>query len=123
MVGGATSVELAREMGIEGARVRRAFGFNILKQRILEVVGKPPDVGLSHPPYHTTSLSKAARCGAAESLKTLEHRRYKGRVPGLCGLNFDARGARGKTRRRNSLRRANVDGQSCSGLTALTRHG
>ena len=27
-------------------------GFNILKQRILEAVGKPSDLVLSHPPYH-----------------------------------------------------------------------
>jgi hypothetical protein len=27
-------------------------GFNILKQRILEVVQKPSDLVLSHPPYH-----------------------------------------------------------------------
>jgi hypothetical protein len=27
-------------------------GFNILKQRIPEVVGKPSDLVLSHPPYH-----------------------------------------------------------------------
>ena len=27
-------------------------GFNILKQRILDVVGRPSDLVLSHPPYH-----------------------------------------------------------------------
>src|SRR6516162_4601084 len=36
-----------------GAWPRPIFGlFNILKQRILEVVGKPSDLVLSHPPYH-----------------------------------------------------------------------
>jgi hypothetical protein len=52
MVGSGTSVEVAREMGIEAHGLDLHSGFNILKQRILEVVGKPSDLVLSHPPYH-----------------------------------------------------------------------
>jgi len=51
MVGG-TSVEVAREMGIEAHGLDLHSGFNILEQRILDVVGKPSDLVLSHPPYH-----------------------------------------------------------------------
>ena len=52
MVGGGTSVEVAREMGIEAHGLDLHSGFNILKQRILDAVGKPSDLVLSHPPYH-----------------------------------------------------------------------
>ena len=52
MVGGGTSVEVAREMGIEAHGLDLHSGFNILKQRILEAVGKPSDLALSRPAYH-----------------------------------------------------------------------
>lgn len=52
MVGGGTSVEVAREMGIEAHGLNLHSGYNILKQRILDVVGKPSELMLSHPPYH-----------------------------------------------------------------------
>jgi len=51
MVGG-TSVEVAREMRIEAHGLDLHSGFNILKRRILDEVGKPSDLVLSHPPYH-----------------------------------------------------------------------
>jgi hypothetical protein len=52
MVGSGTSVEVAREMHIEAYGLDLRSRFNILKQRILEVVQKPSDLVLSHPPYH-----------------------------------------------------------------------
>jgi hypothetical protein len=52
MVGSGTSVEVAREMNIEARGLDLHSGFNILKQSILEVVGKPSDLVLSHPPYN-----------------------------------------------------------------------
>jgi len=52
MVGGGTSGEVAREMGIEAHGLDLHLGFNILKRRILDEVGKPSDLVLSHPPYH-----------------------------------------------------------------------
>jgi hypothetical protein len=52
MVGGGTSIEVAREMRIEAHGLDLHSGFNVLKQRILDVVGKPSDLVLSHPPYH-----------------------------------------------------------------------
>ncbi len=51
-VGSGTSVEVARELGIEAYGLDLHSGFNILKQRILEAVGKPSDLVISHPPYH-----------------------------------------------------------------------
>ena len=51
-VGSGTSVEVAREMGIEAYGLDLHSGFNILKQRILDVVGQPSDLIMSHPPYH-----------------------------------------------------------------------
>ena len=52
MVGSGTSVEVAREMGIEAYGLDLHSGFNILKTSILATVGKPSDLVLSHPPYH-----------------------------------------------------------------------
>ena len=52
MVGSGTSVEVAREMGIEAYGLDLHSGFDILKDSILEAVGKPSDLVLSHPPYH-----------------------------------------------------------------------
>jgi len=52
MVGSGTSVEVAREMGIESYGLDLHSGFNILEHSILETVGKPSDLVLSHPPYH-----------------------------------------------------------------------
>jgi hypothetical protein len=63
MVSGGTSVEVAREMGIEAHGLDLHSGFNILTQHILEAVGNPSDLVLSHPPYHT-SWSTAAGSGA-----------------------------------------------------------
>jgi hypothetical protein len=52
MMGSGTSVEVAREMGIEAHGLDLHSGFNILKDSILKAVGKPSDLVLSHPPYH-----------------------------------------------------------------------
>lgn len=52
MVGSGTSVEVAREMGIEAYGLDLHSGFNILKDSILETVGKPSGLVFSHPPYH-----------------------------------------------------------------------
>lgn len=51
MVGSGTSVEVAREMGIECYGLDLHSGFNVLADSILERVGKPADLVLSHPPY------------------------------------------------------------------------
>lgn len=51
-VGSGTSVEVARDLGIEAYGLDLHSGFNILKQRILDAVGKPSDLVFSHPPYH-----------------------------------------------------------------------
>ena len=43
-------------MRIEAYGLDLRSGFNILKQRILEVVQKPLDLVLSRPPYHDMIL-------------------------------------------------------------------
>lgn len=51
MVGSGTSVEVAKEMQIEAYGLDLHSGFNALHDSILQVVGKPADLCLSHPPY------------------------------------------------------------------------
>lgn len=51
MVGSGTSVEVAREMQIECYGLDLHQGFNVLRDSILETVGKPASLVLSHPPY------------------------------------------------------------------------
>lgn len=52
MVGSGTSVEVAKEMGIEAHGLDLHGGFNILRDSILQSVGKQADMVFSHPPYH-----------------------------------------------------------------------
>jgi hypothetical protein len=63
MVGSGTSVEVAREMGIEAHGLDLHSGFNILKDSILKAVGKPSDLVLSHPPYHDLIPYSASEWG------------------------------------------------------------
>lgn len=51
MVGSGTSIEVANEMGIEAYGLDLHSGFNVLRDSILERVGKPADLVVSHPPY------------------------------------------------------------------------
>lgn len=51
MVGSGTSVEVAREMGIQAFGLDLHSGFNVLRESILSVVGQPADLVVSHPPY------------------------------------------------------------------------
>lgn len=51
MMGSGTSIEVAEEMGIEAYGLDLHQGFNILRDSILEKVGKEVDLCLSHPPY------------------------------------------------------------------------
>lgn len=51
-VGGGTSIEVAREMGIEALGLDLHSGFNLLRDSILETAGKPADLVISHFPYH-----------------------------------------------------------------------
>jgi len=52
MVGSGTSVEVAKEMGIEAYGLDLHSGFNILSDSILHSVKKQADMVFSHPPYH-----------------------------------------------------------------------
>ena len=51
MVGSGTSVEVAREMGIQAFGLDLHSGFNVLRESILSAVGQPADLVVSHPPY------------------------------------------------------------------------
>jgi hypothetical protein len=51
MMGSGTSIEVARELGIEAVGLDLHMGFNALRHSILETVGKEADLCLSHPPY------------------------------------------------------------------------
>ncbi|TXI82988.1 MAG: hypothetical protein E6Q40_11690 [Cupriavidus sp.] len=51
MVGSGTSVEVAKEMGIEAYGLDLHSGFNILRMSIASAVGKEADLCISHPPY------------------------------------------------------------------------
>lgn len=51
MVGSGTSVEVAAELGIEHYGLDLHSGFNILRDSIVETVGKEAGLVLSHPPY------------------------------------------------------------------------
>jgi hypothetical protein len=102
MVGGGTSVEVARGMGIEAHGLDLHSGFNILAQRILDVVKKPSDLVLSHPPYHNIIVysgrvwgSKAhpddlSRCASEEEFldkmfTALKNQRHATRPGGYYG--------------------------------------
>lgn len=52
MVGSGTSIEVAREMGLEAYGLDLHNGQNILRDSILQAVGKEADMVFSHPPYH-----------------------------------------------------------------------
>jgi len=51
-VGSGTSVDVARSMGIEAVGLDLHSGFNMLRNSILDAVGRPADLCVSHFPYH-----------------------------------------------------------------------
>lgn len=65
MVGSGTSVEVAREMGIEAYGLDLHAGFNILRDSIIETVGKEADLVFSHPPYHDMVVYSGQQWGQA----------------------------------------------------------
>lgn len=53
MVGSGTSIEVAKEMGIEAVGLDLHSGFNILRNSLLQALnGRESDLCISHPPYH-----------------------------------------------------------------------
>ncbi len=53
MVGSGTSVEVAKELGIEAYGLDLHSGFNALRHSIRDTIGKEVDLCHSHPPYST----------------------------------------------------------------------
>lgn len=51
MMGSGTSIDVARDMGVEAVGLDLHMGFNILRDSILERVGRESDLCCSHPPY------------------------------------------------------------------------
>lgn len=51
MAGSGTSIEVAKEMGIEAYGLDLHSGFNAVRDSIIQAVGKPADLCVSHPPY------------------------------------------------------------------------
>lgn len=51
-VGGGTSVEVANELQITAVGLDLHSGFNLLKDSLLDAVGQPADMVVSHFPYH-----------------------------------------------------------------------
>ena len=51
MMGSGTSIEVAKEMGIDAYGLDLHMGFNALKHSIRDTIGQEVDMCLSHPPY------------------------------------------------------------------------
>src|SRR5690606_28503391 len=51
MKGSGTSIEVARELGIDAVGLDLHEGFDATRMSILEAVGREVDMVLSHPPY------------------------------------------------------------------------
>jgi hypothetical protein len=51
-VGSGTSIEVARDMGIDSVGLDLHSGFNLLRDSILLATGRPADLVVSHFPYH-----------------------------------------------------------------------
>lgn len=64
MMGSGTSIEVAKEMGIEAYGLDLHSGFNVLRNSILEAVGKEVDMCVSHPPYHDMIVYSAEVWGS-----------------------------------------------------------
>jgi len=65
MMGSGTSIEVAKEMGIEAYGLDLHAGFNILRNSILGHVGKEADLVVSHPPYGDMIVYSGQVWGAA----------------------------------------------------------
>lgn len=71
MAGSGTSIEVARELGIQAWGLDIHHGFNAVRDSILNAVGQPVDLAFSHPPYgeiilysdHPDDLSRCSSDG------------------------------------------------------------
>jgi hypothetical protein len=110
-------------MGIEAHGLDLHSGFNILKQSILEAVGKPSDLVLSHPPYHNIVVYSGnvwgrvghpddlSRCATEDEFVekltiAMKNQRHATRLGGYYGAiigDVRKRGDAGEYSRTNSL--------------------
>lgn len=73
MVGSGTSIEVAKEMGIEGIGLDLHQGFDAVNHSILKAVGKEADLCLSHPPYGTMIRYSGSVWGTEPDPRDLSH--------------------------------------------------
>lgn len=67
MMGSGTSVEVARELGIEAIGLDLRLGFDALTMSILEKVGRHADCVVSHPPYFDMILYQQHQSDLSQS--------------------------------------------------------
>jgi hypothetical protein len=73
MMGSGTSIDVCKEMKIEHFGLDLHQGFNILRHSILEKIGKPVDLNISHPPYHDMILYSGQVWGSQPHPDDLSH--------------------------------------------------
>lgn len=64
MMGSGTSIEVAKEMGIQAFGLDLHSGFNVIKDSILQANGQPVDLCVSHPPYGNMIVYSGAVWGS-----------------------------------------------------------
>jgi hypothetical protein len=92
-VGSGTSVEVAKEMGIEAYGLDLRFGFNALRQSILKTVGKHADLVMSHPPYADMIVYSGSVWGEEKVSGDLSHLSLETFLEGLQLLLLNQRTA------------------------------
>lgn len=73
MVGSGTSIEVAKEMGIEAYGLDLHSGFNVLRDSIVTTIGKEVDMVLSHPPYNQLIAYSGSQWGTQPHPDDLSH--------------------------------------------------
>jgi hypothetical protein len=73
MVGGGTSLEVAKEMGVRAVGLDLHSGFNALRDSILGRVGEEADLVFSHPPYHDMIVYSGEVWGSTSHPDDLSH--------------------------------------------------
>lgn len=73
MMGSGTSIEVAREMGIEAYGFDLRLGFNALRDSIVAAIGKQVSLTISHPPYGSMIAYSGSVWGSTAHPDDLSH--------------------------------------------------
>lgn len=73
MKGSGTSIEVAKELGIEAVGLDLHEGFDATRMSILEAVGRESDMVVSHPPYSTIIRYSGSQWGSEPVAGDLSH--------------------------------------------------